>query len=58
MIINIKLNDNSVITIYNVYAIEKDNFELRVRQINQKTFIYSTNNFKVDKIKNIEIVKI
>lgn len=54
MRIRIKFKDKTEITIFNVYALEQCNFELHVKQLNQR-FTYALNKFELDKIERVYI---
>ena len=54
MRIRIKFKDKTEIIIFNVYDIEQCNFDLHVKQLNQK-FTYALNKFDLDKINEVII---
>ena len=54
MRITIKFKDKTEVTIFNVYSVEKIDFELCVKQLNQK-FTYSLNKFDIDKISEVRL---
>lgn len=54
MRITIKFKDKTEITIFNVYDIEQCNFDLHVKQLNQK-FTYALNKFELSKIDKVII---
>lgn len=56
MIVKINFSNGDTETIFDVFSIEKSDFELRIKK--SKHYVYSVYNYETNKIKSMEILKV
>jgi hypothetical protein len=56
MIVKIKYKSGAIDVLYDVFSIEKRGFEIQIKI--SKKYVYTVQNFYVDKIKSIDILKV
>lgn len=57
MIVKLTMIDKTEITVFNVYAIEVENFDLRLKQLGQN-YAYTLNEFDREQIDHITILNV
>ena len=56
MIVKINFSNGDTETIFDVFSIEKSDFDLRIKK--SKHYVYTVYNYETDKIKSVEILKV